>query len=89
MPLPDYKFEIEKLEKEIAKFEKKETKFIPVTEKPPDFEPDFFKATDGKLSSIQNLIKIENVEVKDGYKRTTLIIASEKGYLDIVKYLVE
>ena len=39
IPVPDYKYEIEKLEKEIKELEKKKTKFTPVTEKPSDFEP--------------------------------------------------
>ena len=93
IPVPDYKYEIEKLEKEIKELEKNKTKFTPVTEKPSDFEPDILEASkEGKLTSIQYLIEIEHkdVETKDKeYEATPLLWASDKGHLGIIKYLIE
>ena len=92
IPVPDYKYEIEKLENEITELEKKKTKFTPVTEKPPDFEPDICKAAEnGKLSSVQYLVEIEkiNVEAKNSSGCTPLHYASLNCNLDIVQYLVE
>ena len=89
IPVPDHKYEIEKLEKEIAELEKKKTKFTPITEKPSDFEPDIFRAAKGgKLSSVQYLVEIEkkNVETKDNeYGETPLHWASANGHLDILR----
>ena len=67
-------------------------KFIPVTEKPENYEPDIFKATkEGKLSSVQYLIEQKGVKQsiknKDGW--TLLHNACFYGHLSIVKYLVE
>ena len=78
IPVPDFEYEIKKLEKEIAELEKKKT-----TKKPPDFESDIFSATiKGKLSSVQYLVEIEkiSVETKDISGRTSLFYASANGF---------
>ena len=67
-------------------------KYIPVTERPENYEPDIFKATkEGKLSSVQYLIEQKGVNQlirnKDGW--TLLHNACFYGHLSIVKYLIE
>ena len=76
-------------------------RFPQLLEKPEDFEPDIFKACrDGKLSSVQWLIEIENVDknkklesdymIEKNYTDDTPIhIASKHGHLPIVQYLIE
>ena len=75
--------------------------YIPITEKPKDFEPNIFKACkEGKLSSVQWLIEKENVdpEVEMMGRDSELDLeeldspihcASKYGQLEIVKYLIE
>ena len=76
-------------------------KFPQLLEKPNDFESDIFKACkEGKLSSIQWLIEIDNVDIikkvevddiNNGYWKddTPIHIASRNGHLPIVQYLIE
>ena len=74
-------------------------KFPQFIEKPKDFESDIFKACkEGKLSSVQWLIEIENVDENKklessfypySEKDTLLHIAAGSGHLQIVQYLIE
>ena len=53
---------------------------------------EFIKAAEeGNLAQITSLIKDQGINVngKNEYGETALIYASEKGHLDIVKYLVD
>ena len=75
--------------------------FEPMTEKPKDFEPDIFiAAKEGKLSSIQNLIEKEGIDINKQVEKnyndliiykgdTALHVACEKGHLPVVQYLIE
>ena len=70
----------------------RETDFIPIKEKPKDFEPDIFKACkEGKLKSVQWLIEKEkiNKNQKDEKGNTPIHIACTRGHLPIVQYLIE
>jgi len=86
LPDRDYEHEIEELKKS------KKAHFARMTEKPSDFESDIHRAAEqGKLSSVQYLVKKCNADVEakneDGY--TPIIISTEKGHLKVVKYLFE
>jgi ankyrin repeat protein len=86
LPDRDYEHEIEELKKS------KKAHFARMTEKPSDFESDIHRAAEqGKLSSVQYLVKKCNADVEakneDGY--TPIIISTEKGHLKVVKYLHE
>ena len=71
IPIPDYNYEIEKLENEINELENKMT-----TEKPFVFESDIHNAAEnGKLSSVQYLVEIENKNVET--KGISVVMALE------------
>ena len=93
-----YQNKIEKLKEEIRQLS---GIFMPITEKPIDYETNIFKACkEGKLESIEWLIEKEN---EDKYKRvekynkelnfykddTPIHIALQNDHLPIVLYLIE
>ena len=66
--------------------------FLPIKEKPNDYEPDIFKASkNGQLTSIQWLIEQENINKnkRDSEFNTPIHIASMSGHLPIVEYFIE
>ena len=95
----DYEYELQQKENEIEKLKKEiylekqfENEFLPITEKPIDFEPDIFKACrEGKLTSVQWLLEKENEDKnkKDKYDNTPIHIATENCHLEIVEYLIK
>ena len=101
LPEKDYTFDLEQKDKEIDKLKQIIKILKPITKKPKDFESDIFEACkEGKLSSVQWLIEKEIVDKNkrveedyfnnDLYKDDTPIhIASMKGHLPIVQYLIE
>ena len=65
--------------------------FLPIQEKPKDYEPNIFKACEeGKLTSVQWLIEKEKVNKnkKDEFGYTPLKYACEYGHLSIAQYLL-
>ena len=96
LPEKDFEEEIEKLKKENQelrnKINEKKICFLPVTEKPSDFENNICTAAEeGKLTSVQYLIEQchADAETKDGRGFTPINLASQNGHLDIVRYLYE
>ena len=72
--------------------EKSTITFLPIIEKPTDYEPDIFKACkEGKLTSVQWLLEKENEDKikKIDSNNTPIHIASQNGHLSIVQYLIE
>ena len=80
---------------------KSTSNFVPILEKPKDLESDIFKACrEGKLTSVQWLIekchidknkRVVTVDFKLGFFQddTPIHIASLRGHLPIVEYLIE
>ena len=102
----DYEYEIQQKDKEIEKLRQQMSKkFMPITQKPIDYEPDIFVACQkGKLTSVRWLIekekedknkKIESNEDLEIFYMyfeegdTPIHIASRSGHLQIVEYLIE
>ena len=95
--IKDYSYEIEQKDKFISELqtnlEEYKLKYLtvrypPITEKPKDYESDFFEACrDGKLSSVRYLIENEGVDINRYF--CPLNFACEYGHFDIVKYLIE
>ena len=100
----DYEYELQQKEQEIHQLQHEikelNIKFVPITEKPNDYEPNIFKACkEDKLSSVQWLIEKENEDknkkVQEYVKELEIYrgdapihIASQNGHLKIVQYLI-
>ena len=101
----DYSYELSLKEQEIENLKQEMLNlnkgFLPLFNKPNDYESDIFLACElGKLSSVRWLIEKENVSPKIKIKinneihkfyigDSPLHIASKYNHLDIVKYLIE
>ena len=89
LPEVDFEAEIELLKKENEKLKKL---FVPITEKPIDFENDILKAIkEGKLTSVQYLFEKCNKkkELNEGKIQKIIICAVIYKQFGIIKYLHE
>ena len=102
IPEKDYEYELLEKDKEIKEYQEQiNINFLPITEKPSNFESNIFRACrDGKLTSVQWLIEKENVSPTtkiesnnssyNFYKDDTLMhVASQYSHLHIVQYLLQ
>ena len=101
----DYEYELQQKDQEIEKLKLGKEKpkiqipeFPPILEKPKDYEPNIVKACkEGKLTSVQYLIEIENepIYVKERDREhysmfeTPIHNATTYGHLPIVQYIIE
>ena len=94
----DYHLIIQEKEEVIEELNKKVVEpahvhiFPPITEQPPDYEKDIFKAArQGKLSSIQFSLEQKGYDKDacDKQNNTALHYACQKNHLLIVQYLIE
>ena len=97
-PIQDYEFEIETLKKQVEDLKQRERfhYFEPLTEKPKDFEPNIFLASEsGKLTSVQWLIENENVDKNimcttfAMHNMPPIFFAVKSDSYIVVKYLIE
>ena len=95
LPVVDYEYEIERREKKIEELKEfGEDIDSPVTQPPPDFEPNIHKAAElGKLSSVKYLIGTGRASVfsqtNKKKRNTPLHFACLNGHLNVIKYLIK